>query len=277
MLRSMSFRCNLSDDHRIERPTLLTPPSDTHKYARGAAVVYSGPALRTGASRLAARAALAIGAGLVTLMGDHGALQEHAAHVTAIMLREAGEGVDDRVKALAIGPGAGLTAVLRDRVLQLLQKQLPIVIDADAITVFEGQTSSLFEVLHGNAVLTPHEGEFGRLFPSLNLSDRQNAAHLAAQASGAVVLLKGPVTVVAAPDGRWALNRHSSSWLATAGSGDILTGLICGLMAQDVAPFDAACIAAWIHGDIGVRAGPGLTADHMLDLLPVVLKGCLKR
>lgn len=278
MFRRMSFRNAISDQHIIERPLLLAPPADTHKYARGSALVFSGPTLRTGASRLTAQAALAVGAGLVTLVGDHAALTEHAAHVTAIMLREGDAHlsiIDDRVRSVAIGPGAGVSDTTRDTVLHLLRKGVPLVLDADAITSFADNPAELFEQLHDQVVLTPHEGEFARLFPAIDLGDRWTAARLAAEASGAVVLLKGPETVVATPDGRLAVNRHASPWLATAGSGDVLTGLVCGILAQGNTAFEAACIACWLHGDIGIRGGPGLTADHMVALIPLVLAGCL--
>ena len=278
MLCSMSFLCTISDERVIERPVLLVPPADTHKYARGSALVFSGPVLHTGASRLTAQAALAVGAGVGTLVGERDALYEHAAHVTAIMLREEDAHlaiVDERVRAAAIGPGAGLSSHTRERVLRLLQRGLPLVLDADAITSFEGKTAELFEALHDQVILTPHEGEFARAFPSIDTADRLTAARLAAEVSGAVVLLKGPETIVAAPDGRLAINHHASPWLATAGSGDVLAGLICGVLAQGNTAFEAACIGAWLHGDIGVRAGPGLTADGMMDWIPLVLAGCL--
>lgn len=278
MLCSMSFRCTLSDERIIERPVLLVPPADTHKYVRGSAMVFSGPVLRTGASRLTAQAALAVGAGLVTLVGEYESLKEHAAHVTAIMLREADADltvVDDRVRAAAIGPGAGISSETRETVLHLLKKGLPLVLDADAITSFADNPAELFGQIHDQVVLTPHEGEFARLFPAIDLADRLTAARLAAELSGAVVLLKGSETVVAAPDGRLAINRHASPWLATAGSGDVLAGLICGILAQSNTAFEAACIACWLHGDIGVRGGPGLTADAMVGLIPLVLRDCL--
>jgi NAD(P)H-hydrate epimerase len=274
----MSFLCNISDERVIERPVLLVPPADAHKYARGSAMVFSGPALHTGASRLTAQAALAVGAGLVTLVGEHEALHEHSAHVTAIMLREEDAHltvVDDRVRAAAIGPGAGVSEQTRDRVLRLLHRGLPLVLDADAITSFEGETAAFFEALHDQVILTPHEGEFARAFPAIDLADRLTAARLAAEVSGAVVLLKGPETIVAAPDGRLAINRHASPWLATAGSGDVLAGLICGVLAQGNTAFEAACVGVWLHGDIGVRAGPGLTADSMVGLLPAILNDCI--
>lgn len=275
----MSFRCNIDASGNIERPELFRPDRQTHKYARGSAMVVSGPPLRTGASRLAAQAALAVGAGLITIIGHREALHEHAAHVTAIMLREQDQAftaIDERVRALAIGPGAGVSDALIEDVAVLLMRRIPIVLDADAMTVFAAKPEMLFAMLHHDTVLTPHEGEFARLFPDIPLADRVEAASIAAQRAGAVMLLKGPETVIATPDGRGAINRHASPWLATAGSGDVLTGLICGLMAQGTPPFEAASIATWLHGDIGHRAGPGLTADHMADLIPLVLKDCLE-
>jgi ADP-dependent NAD(P)H-hydrate dehydratase / NAD(P)H-hydrate epimerase len=274
----MGFRCTISDDGLIGRPVLIEPSPDTHKYVRGHVLVFSGPALHTGASRLAATAALGVGAGLVTLVGEGDALREHAAHVTAIMLREEDEQlsmIDDRVRALAIGPGAGVSDTTRDRVLALLALGLPIVLDADALTCFADDPEELFAVLHDRAVLTPHEGEFARIFHDADFGLRHHAVGRAATRCGATVLLKGPETLIAAPDGRFAINRHASPWLATAGSGDVLTGLITGLLAQGNAAFEAACIGAWLHGDTGLRGGPGLTADRMADLIPLVLADCL--
>lgn len=272
----MAFMLNLADDGTILRPGLTAPRADAHKYSRGHAMVWSGPPLKTGASRLCAQAALAVGAGLVTIIGERAALAEHAAQVTAIMLREDDDelsGIDDRVTAIAIGPGAG--SDVADIVVRILDRRIPIVLDADALTAFEADSARLFKHIRDNVVMTPHAGEFARLFPDIALDDRERAASLAAQASRSILLLKGPETIVAAPDGRLAINRHASPWLATAGSGDVLTGLICGLLAQGTPAFDAACIAAWLHGDIGVRGGPGLTADGMIGLIPLVLRDCL--
>jgi ADP-dependent NAD(P)H-hydrate dehydratase / NAD(P)H-hydrate epimerase len=274
----MGFKLVLDADGIIQRPRLAPPPRDTHKYARGHAMVVGGPPLRTGASRLAAQAALAVGAGLVTILGNDNALAEHTAHVTAIMLREQDEAfsaINDRVRAVAIGPGAGIGDDLVEDVATLLLREIPIVLDADALTAFEAKPEMLFAMLHPAAVLTPHEGEFARLFPDLPTADRAAATKRAAARARAIILLKGPDTIIASFDGRIATNRHSAPWLATAGSGDVLTGLICGILAQGIPPFDAACIAAWLHGDIGVRAGAGLTADRMIDVIPLVLAGCL--
>lgn len=273
----MGFTLHIDGDSNIARPVLVLPAQATHKYGRGHAMVMSGPKLHTGASRLVAQAALAVGAGLVTIFGDKDALSEQAAHVTAIMLREHDgnfDFIDDRVRALAVGPGAGVSLRLADDVLTLLSTKLPIVLDADALTCFASQPELLFASLHDRAVLTPHEGEFLRLFSDLLLADKLNAVRASAARAGSVILLKGPQTIVAAPDGRLAVNCHASPWLATAGSGDVLTGIICGLLAQGQDVFEAAAIGTWLHGDIGVRFGPGLTADKMADLLPEVLKSC---
>ena len=272
----MVFTLKLAGDGSILQPRMTAPDTHTHKYQRGHAMVWSGPPLRTGASRLSAQAALAVGAGLVTIIGERVALEEQAAHVTAIMLREADTElsmIDDRVTAFAIGPGAGRD--IAGTVCQVLDRGIPTVLDADAITAFESDSAGLFKRLNADDVITPHTGEFARLFPDIAIDDRQNAAPLAAQRSGSVILLKGAETIIAAPDGRIAINRHASPWLATAGSGDVLTGLICGLLAQGTPAFDAACIGAWLHGDIGVRGGVGLTADSMFAYIPLVLRGCL--
>ncbi len=176
---------------------------------------------------------------------------------------------------MAIGPGAGISSDLVEDIATLLLRRVPIVLDADALSTFEAKPEMLFAMLHDQAVLTPHEGEFARLFPDISLVDRSAAAQKAANRTGATVLLKGPETIIASHTGQTAINRHSAPWLATAGSGDVLAGLICGLLAQGPPPFDAACIATWLHGDIGVQGGPGLTADTMLSHLPLVLQGCL--
>jgi ADP-dependent NAD(P)H-hydrate dehydratase / NAD(P)H-hydrate epimerase len=274
----MGFQFVIDADAVLHRPKLSAPPINGHKYTRGHAMVISGPVLRTGASRLTARAALAVGAGLVTVLGEPAALAEHVAHLTSIMLRERDSTfstIDERVRALVIGPAAGINDKLVEDVTALLLRKIPIVLDADALTVFGAKPELLLAMLHEKAVLTPHAGEFARLFPDVPLDNRIGAVRQAAERAGAIILLKGPETVIAAPNGKLAINRHASPWLATAGSGDVLAGLICGIMAQGTKPFEAAGIATWLHGDIGKRGGPGLTAERMVDLIPLVLSGCL--
>ena len=272
----MTITVSCAADGIIQRPVLVSPPGDVHKYERGHLIVISGPSLRTGASRLAATAGLLVGAGLVTIVGDTAALTEHAAHVTAVMLRVRGGALDItamRASAAIIGPAAGMSSTVAADALTLVRAQLPLVIDADGLTVFASDRAVLFAALHRDVVLTPHHGEFVRLFGDIAPGSPVAAARAAAQLSGAIVALKGPQTVIAAPDGRYAINHHAASWLATAGSGDVLSGMIGGLLATGMPAFDAACAAVWLHGDIGRRGGPGLTADTMLGIIPAALQG----
>ena len=248
---------------------LPVPGPGKHKYARGAVLVWSGPALMTGASRLAATAALRIGAGAVTLAGDPGALAVQAAHVTAVMLAEAdAQGFSrllagGRIRAVCVGPGAGPQA--RCVAGAALQSGVPTVLDADALTAFAGEAEHLARLVrrHGRPViLTPHDGEFARLFPDVS-GDRLARARAAAVRTGAVVVLKGADGVIAHPDGRAAINANAPPWLATAGSGDVLAGFATGLLAQGMDGFGAAAAACWVHGDAGARLGAGLIAEDL--------------
>ena len=248
---------------------LPVPAPDTHKYARGGVLVWSGPEFRTGASRLAAQAALRAGAGAVTLVGDQAALRVQAAQVTAVMLAEGDAqafgrlAAGPKVKALCAGPGAGADA--RCVAGAALQSGKPLVLDADALTAFAGEADHLARLVRRQerpVVLTPHEGEFARLFPALTGSKLERARAAAAQ-SGAVVILKGADGVIAAPDGRAAINGNAPAWLATAGSGDVLAGLAAGLLAQGMGGFEAAAAACWLHGEAGGRLGPGLIAEDL--------------
>jgi hydroxyethylthiazole kinase-like uncharacterized protein yjeF len=255
------------------------PAVTAHKHARGQLVVVSGDAWNTGAARLAARGGLRIGAGLVTIFSPREALASNAAHLEAVMLRgfdtdlELEEGAE-HVDAAVIGPAAGVTETTLLNVLALARTGAALVIDADAISVFRDDPEELFSVLDRDDVLTPHPGEFERLFKGLLAAtpDRITAARKAAQRAGAVVLLKGPDTVVAAPDGRAAVNVNGVPWLATAGSGDVLAGFIGGLIAQGMESFEAACAAAWIHAEAGELHGPGLISEDLPDLSPTVLR-----
>lgn len=270
-------------------PGLWTLPAlsaSSHKYTRGHALVLSGPAFKTGAARLAARGALRVGAGLVTIASPASALPENAAHLTAIMLRPCETAddlddllVDDRLNALLLGPGLGTGPATCELVAVAASAGRALVLDADALTSFRSELRTLARHLRdgeARAVLTPHEGEFGRLFSGTEVLAQDltkpertaRAAHLA----GAVVVLKGADTVIAAPDGRIAINDHGSPYLGTAGSGDVLGGLICGLLAQGMEPFEAACAAVWLHGDAGLRHGPGLIAEDIPELMPAVLR-----
>ncbi len=249
-----------------------------HKYRFGHALVLGG-ATMTGAARLASRAALRVGAGLVTVACPREALAIYALSMASIITQpldgdeDFGRLLEDpRRNAVLLGPGNGVTAETRDRVLAALRDGArAIVLDADALTVFQDDPGVLFEAIAGPCVLTPHEGEFARLFPDL-VDDKLACARTAAARSGAVVLVKGADTVIAAPDGRAAINANAPADLATAGSGDVLAGFITGLLAQAVPAFEAAAAAVWMHGAAGAAIGAGLIAEDLPDALPGILR-----
>ena len=271
------------------RAALPRASAESHKYARGAVLVLSGAAHRTGAARLAARAALRSGAGIVTLASPPDAVAVNAAHLTAVMVEPfatPGEFeallADQRRRTITLGPGAGVGATLRKLVAAALTwpaERRTIVLDADALVSFAGDAARLQALAARgghSAVLTPHEGEFARLFdgaPGVRLDDDKLArARAAARFMGAVVLVKGADTVVAAPDGRAAIGFDLPPWLATAGSGDVLAGLVSGLAAQGMPAFEAACAAVWLHGACGRAVGEGLIAEDLPEALPGVLR-----
>jgi hydroxyethylthiazole kinase-like uncharacterized protein yjeF len=257
------------------------PRIDGHKYDRGHAVVVSGPMWRTGAARLAARGALRVGAGLVTVASPPDALAVNGAHLTAIMLArmDGPDGLsemlaDRRHNAVVLGPALGRGAETVALVEAALSAEAAAVLDADALTSFADDPDPLFGLIGGRrspTVITPHEGEFGRLFPDLSDNpSKLDRAREAARRSGAVVVLKGPDTVVAGPDGRAAISDNAPPDLATAGAGDVLAGLVGGLLAQRMAPFEAAAAAAWMHGAAAGKHGRGLIAEDLPEALPRV-------
>lgn len=260
-----------------------------HKFDHGHALVIAGGAGKGGAARLAARAALRVGAGLVTLACPVDALAENAARMDAVMLTTDPVTLmaDRRLTAIAIGPGLGFDARAKMLVAAVLQSGRPCVLDADALTLL-AQSKELRDLVHADCVLTPHMGEFARLFPSLAAQtqvqegaraalSRMAAAQKAAGVLHAVVLLKGPTTVIAAPQVppafHAALYDRAAPWLATAGAGDVLAGLITGLLARGVPPNEAAGTAAWLHVEAARAFGPGLIAEDLPDALPAVLRG----
>jgi ADP-dependent NAD(P)H-hydrate dehydratase / NAD(P)H-hydrate epimerase len=260
--------------HRFPWPT-----TNSHKHSRGRLIVVSGEMWSTGAARLSARAGLRIGAGLVTLLSPPDALLVNAAHLEAVMLRPFDTDIEVEsaaadADAAVIGPAAGVDEATVSNLFALARTGAAIVIDADALTAFRDDPEELFSVLDRDDVLTPHPGEFERVFPGLlkGSPERITAARQAAAKAHAVVLLKGPDTVIAAPDGRCAVNMNGSPWLATAGSGDVLAGFTGGLIAQGMDSFEAACAAVWIHAEAAALHGVGLISEDLPGLAPQVLR-----
>ncbi|MEQ8901250.1 MAG: NAD(P)H-hydrate dehydratase [Roseovarius sp.] len=277
------------------QPRIIDKAEVAHKYGCGHALILTGGAGKTGAARLAARGALRIGAGLVTLGVPPSAQMEVASQITALMLRQVRDAEkfaaileDPRLNAVCLGPGLGIERA-RDLVpVALRAAHLPgVVLDADALTAFQDAPQTLFAMLHERCVLTPHAGEFARVFPDLAEAlsaapikgpacSKVDAARDAARRAGCVVLLKGPDTVIAAPDGRCSINsaqyERRAPWLATAGSGDVLAGFITGLLARGFPPMQAAETAAWLHVECARSFGPGLIAEDLPEELPSVLR-----
>lgn len=252
------------------------PRHDSHKYQRGHALILGGAAI-TGASRLTARGAQRVGAGLVTLAAPAAAWMIYASALPGALVQVIDDRSDfsallqdPRRNAIAIGPGAGLCDDTRKAVLAALATRRAVVLDADALTVFADDPETLFRAIVGPCVLTPHEGEFARLFGLTG--DKLDRARRAAALSGAVVLLKGGDTVIAEPGGRAIVNTNAPPTLATGGSGDVLTGFIVGLLAQGMPAFDAAAAAAWLHGAAATDFGPGLIAEDLPEALPALLR-----
>jgi len=248
---------------------------DGTKYTRGHALISGGYPM-TGAARMAARAAGRIGAGLITIVVPEIALEVYAASLTSIMVHPIAKTsdfdrlLDDaRLSAFLIGPGAGVSAETHARALAFLATGRPTVLDADAITGFQDDPAAMDRAIVGPCVLTPHDGEFARVFDPGG--DKLSRTRTAARRSGAIIVLKGTDTVVASPDGQAIINANAPSTLATAGAGDVLSGIVLGLLAQGMDPFQAAAAAVWLHGAAAAEFGPGLMAEDLPDLLPTVL------
>jgi hydroxyethylthiazole kinase-like uncharacterized protein yjeF len=263
------------------------PSSQGHKYSRGHAVVVSGGSSTTGAARLAARGALRAGAGLVTIASPREALAINATESVAVMVRpidgatELGEFLaDKRRNAAVLGPGGGVGPAMRDKVLTALASQAAAVLDADALTSFADKPGILASAIGRRSgrgvVLTPHEGEFSRIFKDIHDGHHRiskvDKARLASRSCGAVVVYKGADTVVAAPDSRATIADNGPPTLATAGSGDVLSGIVAGLMAQGMQAFEAACAGVWLHGEAAREFGPGLISEDLPEMLPQVYR-----
>jgi hydroxyethylthiazole kinase-like uncharacterized protein yjeF len=269
------------------RKAFPVPKVDGHKYARGHTIVVSGEIASTGAARMSARGCLRAGSGLVTLASPRDALAVNASALTAVMVRPIDTPVefaelltDRRLNTCVIGPGNGVGERTRDFVQAALSAKRHLVLDADALTSFADAPDHFFEAIKASqdpqVVLTPHEGEFPRLFSDISnkhpLRSKLERVRAAAERSGAIVLLKGPDTVVASPDGRATIAANAPPWLATAGVGDVLSGMIAGMLAQGVPAFEAACIGVWMHGEAAREAGPGLIAEDLPEVLPAVFR-----
>jgi ADP-dependent NAD(P)H-hydrate dehydratase / NAD(P)H-hydrate epimerase len=273
------------------RSAFPVPRITGHKYDRGHAVVVSGPSWSTGAARLAARGALRAGAGLVTIASPREALAVNAAANLAVMVRPVDGArelsaflADHRLNALAIGPGVGVGEATCELVLAALSGDRAVVLDADAITSFAGTPQRLAKAISARSgraatVLTPHEGEFSRFFWALDertkAGSKLERARLAAAITGATVLIKGGDTVVAAADGHASIAANAPAYLATAGAGDVLTGIAAGLLAQGMPAFEAASAAVWLHGEAATATGPGLISEDLPEALPRVYRALL--
>ena len=260
------------------------PASDGHKYSRGHAVIAGGPVM-TGAARFAATAARRTGAGLATIASPPEAFEIYAASDPGNLVAKTPDLAafsaclnDLRRNTVLIGPGAGISEDTRDKVLAGLKAGKSCVLDADALTVFGDDPGTLFDAIGGTpCVLTPHEGEFQRLFGGSLGDDKLSRARKGAEISDTIVLLKGADTVIAGPDGQVAINTTGTPFLATAGSGDVLAGMVTGLLAQGAPAFDAACAGAWLHGVAAEKIGPGLIAEDLLHAIPAVLADLMEQ
>lgn len=255
--------------------------ANSHKYTRGHTMIVGG-ALQTGAARLSSLAAARIGSGLTSLLVPQSAFTIYASAMLSVMVKPYADNTaflsqvnNNKVGCFLIGPGAGVNPQTRANINLLLQTGNPVVLDADALSIFENDSNSLKQAIQSTCVITPHEGEFKRLFTLTN--DRIKSAQLAAKEIGAIVVLKGAETVIAAPNGNVIINRDAPATLATGGSGDVLAGLIAGLIAQGMPAFEAAAAANWVHTEAAKSFGLGLIAEDLLNQVPNVLNTLFKK
>lgn len=253
---------------------------EDHKYNRGHIAMLGGAEM-TGAIRMAAQASMRAGAGMCTIHSLDSAAHDYKEDMPHLMFQKLSRFEDyvaqakqDKKHILLLGPGFGRAddEMLKQLVLDCLALNKPAVLDADALSCFEDNPSALTDALHEKCVITPHEGEFKRLFPNIDGDTKFDRTLNAAQMTSAVIVHKGADTIIAQNNNKPALHTHASSWLSTAGAGDVLAGIIAGLLGQHVAPYDAACMGAWMYGEASVRFGAGLTAPDIIDQIPSVLK-----
>jgi ADP-dependent NAD(P)H-hydrate dehydratase / NAD(P)H-hydrate epimerase len=278
----------LQNSPNLWQNLLPSPERNAHKYNRGSVLVLGGGIEGVGAARLSAKAALYSGAGLVTLGVPSESLAAHASREPNALMQRKCDGMDgllsllDKFKfsSIVIGPAYGVGLPTRKVVFQLLHLSHPLILDADALTSFAGEAQMLGEAImcsQIDCVLTPHEGEFSRLFSPqhdiLHTETKSQRAQRAACFTGAIIVLKGADTIIAAPDGRVVINNNGTPWLATAGSGDVLAGVIAGLMAQKMPAFEAVCAAVFLHGAAGLSLGERLIADELPEEIREEIKG----
>jgi NAD(P)H-hydrate epimerase len=282
VLREIAPRLWLNDP-LLWRTLLKREAVDDYKYARGHLTILGG-ATATGAARMGALAARRAGVGLATIATPRSAMAIYQSGDAGNLVAESDDAAafaallkDHRRNAVLIGPGSGINPRTRAAVLDALAAERSVLLDADAITCFADSSPHLFDAIRGPTLLTPHEGEFRRLFPDLSAGQgKVERTRAAARRSGATVLLKGPDTVIAAPDGRAVVNVHASPSLATAGSGDVLAGIAAGLMAQGIGPLAAGAAAAWLHGESALQFNhPGLVAEDLIATLPAALQAAI--
>lgn len=272
-------------NHPAHWQSLLPQPgADSHKYTRGYVLIQGGYPV-TGAARLAAMAAARSGAGITAIAVPESALNIYASQLLSIMAKPYSDSSglytlinDKRIGALLIGPGAGVSDTTRQTTLNMLKTAKPVVIDADALTIFAREPDRLHKSISGPCVLTPHAGEFQTLFnvqpakeTALRIAQVQNAA----ANTGGIVLLKGSQTIIADPNGRVIRNQVAPPTLATAGAGDVLAGIITSLLAQGMPAFEAAAAATWIHAEAARLCGVGMIAEDLPELIPTLLQGLM--
>ena len=262
------------------------PNSLDHKYTRGMVLINCGPKSKTGAARLAARSALRVGAGAVKIICNEDVVDILEPQISVELIevidnKQDFQNIlkDKKVSSILIGPGNGINNETKARALMALAFIDHVVLDADALTVFENNPEELFIDCYPHTILTPHEGEFKKIFGKEidEINDRVLKTKEASIKSNTTVVLKGANTIIASPSGDVVINKSSATYLATAGSGDVLAGIITSLVGKNkMNAFDAACAGVWLHSEIGTILGAGLIAEDIIDLIPVTVKKLLK-